>query len=489
MRYIDKHDLKIVLKFLGEALQIIGISVFILGFFSLISDYKHYENISYILPGGLMIVLASFLSRVNVDKSERMETRHALVLSAIAWLIIPLFCSIPFYIASTSLDPLTKFVDAYFEAMSAFTGAGLSMIQNLDTHSSTFLFFRSGLAWIGSVGIIMLFLLILSPSPAVAKLYSAEARTGRIKSTMKGTVREIWKIYILWTIIGVIALLLLGVNFLDSAAHIMTAIGTQGFSTHDTSIGFYYNNIPVQIVLMLFMIMGAISFYIHFNLLDRKFSVVLRNLELKIFILLIVIGSVVICANLLFLQHYATDDAVKQSTFNVVSAVTTTGFSNTDIGNFDNASKFILIILMIIGGCSISTAGGLKVLKILILTENAWMRIKKALLPESAVVKVKLGGILLTEEEISYITFLAFLFFIIYGLGVIIFLYLGYPTMDALFVCATAISNNGVNTLSGTVWFDMNILGKTTLVFLMYAGRLEILPVLALIFGIVKRIK
>jgi len=157
MRYIDKYDFKIVLKFLGEALQIIGMSVFILGFFSLISDYKHYENVSYILPGGLMIVLASFLSRVNVDKSERIETRHALVLSAIAWLLIPLFCSIPFYIASTSVDPLTKFVDAYFEAMSAFTGAGLTMIQNLDMHSSTFLFFRSGLAWIGGVGLLCFF--------------------------------------------------------------------------------------------------------------------------------------------------------------------------------------------------------------------------------------------------------------------------------------------------------------------------------------------
>ncbi|MDI6730896.1 MAG: TrkH family potassium uptake protein, partial [Candidatus Altarchaeum sp.] len=401
----------------------------------------------------------------------------------------PLFCSIPFYVASTSVDPLMKFVDAYFEAMSALTGAGLTMIQHLDTHSPTFLFFRSGLAWIGGVGIIMLFLLILKPSPAIVKLYSAEARTGRIKTTMKGTVKEIWKIYIIFTVIGVIALLLLGVNFLDSVAHIMTAIGTQGFSTHDESIGFYYNNVQVQIVLMLFMILGAISFYIHFNLLDRKFAVVLRNLELKFFLLLIVIGSIVVCANLLFLNHYAIDDAIKQSTFNVVSAVTTTGFSNADIGKFDDASKFILLILIIIGGCSISTAGGLKVLKILILTENAWMRIKKVLLPEKAVVTVKLGGIQLTDEEISYITFLAFLFFIIYSIGVVIFLYMGYLTVDALFVCATAISNNGINILGGTAWFDMNIFGKITLVFLMYAGRLEILPVLALIFGIVKRIK
>lgn len=488
MRYIDKHDFKIVLKFLGEVLQIVGIGISILGFFSIILDYEHYENILYILPGGLMVVLASFLSRIKVDESEKLETRHALILSAIAWLIVPLFCSIPFYTASAS-DPLTKFVDAYFEAMSAFTGAGLSMIQNLDIHSPAFLLFRSGLAWIGGVGIIMLFLLILSPSPAVAKLYSAEARTGRIKPTMRGTVKEIWKIYIVFTVIGIAALLLLGVNPLDAVTHIMDAIATQGFSTHDASVGFYYNNISVQIVLMIFMILGAISFYIHFNFLDRKFSVVLRNLELKIFILIMVVGIIIVCANLLFLQHYAIDDAVKQSTFNVVSAATTTGFSNANIGNFDNASKFILIILMIIGGSSISTAGGLKVIKILVLVENAWMRIKKALLPESAVVKAKLGGISLTEEEISYITFLVFLFFIIYGLGVIIFLYLGYSPMDALFVCATAISDNGLNTLSGTAWFDMNILGKITLIFLMYAGRLEVLPVLALIFGIVKRIK
>ncbi|OQX18205.1 MAG: hypothetical protein BWK75_06835 [Candidatus Altiarchaeales archaeon A3] len=487
MRYIDKHDLKIVSKFLGEALGIIGMSIFILGFFSLIADYSHYENISYILPGGLMAAFAGFFYKSGID--GRMETRHALVLSAVAWLLIPLFCSIPFYIASTATDPLIKFIDAYFEAMSAFTGAGLTMIQNLDTHSPTFLFFRSGLAWIGGVGIIMLFLLILKPSSAIAKLYSSEARTGRIKTTTKGTVKEIWKIYIIFTIIGVIALLLLGVNFLDAVTHTMTAIGTQGFSTHDAGIGFYYDNVPVQIVLMLFMILGAISFYIHFNLLDRKFAVVLRNLELKIFLLLIVIGSIVIFINLFFLNHYAMTDAIKQSTFNVVSAVTTTGFTNADIGNFDNASKFILIILMIIGGCSISTAGGLKVLKMLILAENAWMRIKKVLLPERAVVKVKLGGIPLTDEEISYITFLTFLFFIIYGLGVIIFLYLGYPTIDALFVCATAISDNGINTLSGTAWFDMSIIGKVTLIFLMYAGRLEILPVLALIFGIVKRIK
>lgn len=487
MRYLDKHDFKIVFKFLGEALGIIGISIFILGFLALISDYSHYENILYILPGGLMVTFAGIFSRFGVD--GRMEMRHALVLSAIAWLIIPLLCSIPFYAASTAADPVIKFVDAYFEAISAFTGTGLTMIQNLDAQSPTFLFFRSGLAWIGGVGIIMLFLLILRPSSAVAKLYSSEARTGRIKPTMKGTVKEIWKIYITFTIIGVIALLLLGVNFLDAITHTMTAIGTQGFSTHDNSIGFYYNNVPVQIVLMILMMLGAISFFVHFNLLDRKFSVILRNLELKVFLLLIVIGSIIVCLNLLFINNYTMDDAIKQSTFNVVSAVTTTGFTNADVGNFDNTSKFILIILMIIGGCSISTAGGLKILKMLILTENAWMRIKKVLLPERAIVTVKLGGISLTEEEISYITFLVFLFFIIYGLGVIIFLYLEYPTIDALFVCATAISNNGINTLSGTAWFDTSIIGKVALIFLMYAGRLEILPVFALVFGILKRIR
>jgi len=486
MRYIDKTDFKIVLKFLGEAFLLIGISIFILGFFALISDYNHYENVSYILPGGLISVSGIFLSKQGVN--GRIETRHALMVSAIAWLVIPLFCSIPFYLASTSTDPLIKFIDAYFEAMSAFTGAGLTMIQNLDNHSPTFLFFRSGLAWIGGVGIIMLFLLILKTPTTILKLYAAEARTGRIKPTMRGTVREIWKIYILFTIIGIVALLLLGVNFIDAICHIMTAIATQGFSTHDNSIGFYYNNIYVLIVLMIFMIIGGTSFYVIFNILDRNFSVVLKNLELKIYILLIVVGSLIIFLNLVYIQHYAIDDAVKQSTFNVVSAVTTTGFTNTDIRNFDDASKFILIGLMIIGGCSISTAGGLKIIKFLILAANTWARIKKALLPESAIVMVKFSGIVFTEEEVSYITFLAFLFFIIYGIGVLIFLYLGYDTMDALFVCATAISDNGMNTLSGDAWFDMNPAGKITLIFLMFAGRLEILPILAIIFGIFKRI-
>lgn len=607
MKYLDIKDLRIIFKNLGDILLVIGMSLFIIGLFSFIIDYKNLTNFIFLSPGIFSLIIGLILINIKdhlLKNSEflnipsfhsRMELRHTFILSAITWLLIPLFCSIPFFMFSSHENLLSIFIDSYFEAMSAFTGAGLTMMQNLDNSSQAFLFFRSGLAWIGGVGIIMLFLLILTPSPAVAKLYSAEARTERIKATMRGTVKEIWKIYIFFTILGFILLLLVGMNSFDALTHAMTSLATQGFSTHNSSIGYYYNNWTIQIVLMFLMIVGAISFYIYFQIADQlkeifeylkakffgfikgkaykeeeknpifvikdirnilkflknkeiseelknifnlngeiltnktnvkiitehKFEIIeknynvkyileyrgidivvykekskiltknlrliFHNLELRTMIMLIVVGTIIIFLNLHFLQNFAIQDALKLSSFNVVSAVTTTGFVNGDIGSFDNVSKLILILLMIIGGSSGSTAGGIKIIKFLILSENVVMKIKKVLLPEKAVFTVKLMNVPLTENEISYVSFLIFIFISFYLLGVIIFLYLGYSPMDSLFVCASAISDNGINTLSGDLWFGMNDIGKVVLIFLMYAGRLEILPVLALIVAIFSR--
>lgn len=488
MKYIDQHDWHLVIRELSEILIVIGVSLLVLGLVAILWD-RNIENIIFLLPGVLCIffgyVFGYVFTKYKSDTGDRrIEMKHAFILSAITWLLIPFFCSIPFILFSHG-----DVLNSYFEAMSAFTGAGLSMIQNLDSLSDSFLFFRSGLAWIGGVGIIVLFLLSLKPSVVVSKLYSSEARglESRIRPSIRRTVKEIWKIYIFYTILAALVLIVLGMSTFDGLTHGMTAIATQGFSPHDKSLGYYYNNPLVQIGVMVFMIIGATSFLVLFQLFDGNFKAIFKNSEFKFMLLLIFIGIIVVFFNLYLIKNYELDDALKSSSFQVVSAVTSTGFSNTDINKFDDASKFILIMLMLVGGCAGSTAGGLKIFKIMILIENSWIKIKRALLPETAIVPIKLMGKPLTEEEISYVSSLILLFLIAYTLGVAVFLYFGYSPIDSMFICASALSDNGLNTLEGAAWFDMNPIAKATLIFLMYAGRLEILPVLVLIFGIFMR--
>jgi len=483
VKYLERSDWFLILRVLSEILIVVGFSLLVLGFVSLLVD-RNIENIVFLLPGALCMSLSYYLKRYPSEKN--MEMKHAFIISAITWIIIPLFCSVPFILFSD-----WGVLNSYFEAMSAFTGSGLTMIQNLDSRSASFLFFRSGLAWIGGVGIIVLFLLILKPSIVISKLYSAEARVfeTRIKPNIKGTIKEIWKIYLFFSVIAALVLILLGMSPFDGLTHAMTALATQGFSSHDNSLGYYYNNFPVQIAIMIFMIIGATSFLVLFQIKEGNFKAIFRNSEFKFMLFLIFIGIIVVFVNLVLIKNYEVEDAIKSSSFQVVSAVTSTGFGNTDINKFDESSKLTLIILMLVGGCAGSTAGGLKIFKVMILVENSWIRIKRALLSEKAIVPIKLMGKPLTEEEISYVSSLILLFIVVYLAGVMVFLYFGYSTIDSMFVCASALSDNGLNTLSGASWFDMNPFAKVILIFLMYAGRLEILPVLVLIFAVFTRYK
>lgn len=479
MKFVTKKDWGIVFRTLGEILLVMGPVLLIPGVVALFYDIDY--MIIFMAPG-LLCSLVGYGLSTSFHSKLKMSTKHAMLASALVWLIIPLFGTIPF------LDSGFNFLDAYFESISGFTTTGMTIMQNIESYPEPLLLFRSFMQWIGGVGIVVLFLLILMRPGAGGYLYKSETRSQRIKPSMRGTAIEIWKIYAFYTIACAVILYLVGMPLFDAVNHSMTTIATGGFSTHDASIG-AFNSLPlVKPIIIIFMIIGATSFFIHFRILDGNFKAILRSEEFKFMIIIMLIAALLITARLAITEnlHESIQDA-PDILFQVVSIMTPTGYTTIGVTEWDSFTKIILLILMVMGGCYGSTTGGLKILRILILWKCLWRTIKKSLLPEAAVVPVDVMNKPLKNEEIAYVTGLTIAYVILVISGALVFAALDYEPLESISVSVSAVSNVGPTFLPDDVWFGIGSIEKITLIVLIYAGRLEIFPILVLITALIKR--
>ncbi len=479
MKFVTQRDWEVVFRTLGEILLVMGPVLLLPGIVALFYDINYI--VIFMAPGLLCSLIGHGLTSKFHSKLP-MTTKHAMLASAIVWLIIPLFGTIPFLAHEFS------FLDAYFESISGFTTAGMTIMKGIDTYPEPLLLFRSFMQWIGGVGIIVLFLLISLRSGAGSHLYQSETRTQRIKPSMRGTAIEIWKIYGFYTICCAILLYLVGMTPFDAVNHSMTTIATGGFSTHDESIGYFAGNFLVKLIIIIFMIIGATSFFIHFRILDGDFKEILRSEEFKFMILIMLLATLLITARFVISDNfYGSINTAGDILFQVVSIMTPTGFTTIGISEWDSFTKIILLILMVMGGCYGSTTGGLKIVRILILWKSMWKTIKKFLLPEAAVVPVKVMGAPLKDEEITFVTGLTVAYFILVILGALVFAALDYEPLESIGVCVSAVSNVGPTFFTEDAWFNIGAIEKITLIILIYAGRLEIFPILVLITAIFQR--
>jgi len=479
MRFVTKKDWEIVFRTLGEILLVMGPVLLIPG---IVAVFYNINNIFIFMAPGLLCSLVGYGLETKFHSNFKMNTKHAMLASALVWLIVPLFGSIPFLANDFS------FLDSYFESISGFTTAGMTIMKNIESYPEPLLLFRSFMQWIGGVGIIVLFLLILMRPGAGGHLYKSETRSERIKPSMRGTAIEIWKIYGFYTIACAILLYLVGMPLFDAVNHSMTTIATGGFSTKDASIAAFSDIALVKPIIIIFMIIGATSFFIHFRILDGDFKSILRSEEFKFMISIMVVASLLITLRISLTEDFSLGiEELDNIIFQVVSVMTPTGYTTIGITEWDSFTKIILLILMVMGGCYGSTTGGLKIIRILILWKSMWRTIKKSLLPEAAVVPVKVMGKPLKDEEIAFVTGLTVAYALLVISGALIFAALGYQPLESISVSVSAVSNVGPTFLSDEAWFGIGAVEKITLIILIYAGRLEIFPILVLITTLIKR--
>ncbi len=492
-------SLKIVLRDLGAILIIVGfitLSVLIVPFV-----FGEYSNIHPILITAAVYFALGLPMYLGCKNAGETTLKHAMSTAAFGWLLISFIGSIPFLLIgydktnpALALDPLS----AFFESVAGWTGTGLTMIVHENLLPYTLQFWRTMIQWIGGVGVIVLTLAILArPGTGSFTLYKSEGRGHKIQPSIVSTVRTIWWIFLFYTIIGIIILYVVnlltgsGMNLWQSINHCMTGISTGGFSVTDDSIASY--GVITQLAVVFIMMMGAIAFVAHYDLLKGRIKKFFSDAQTQALLVLILIGGAALAIINLNnpVYHGNMLQSIKESGFQFVSAITCTGFSTVDIDRWSGVAKLILSFGMVIGGAAGSTAGGIKLFRAILLAKGTGWRIRKAISTPRRVFSYKLGKKALSAEdafeEVNEAAIISFMWLILLFVGTIIVSYTlpTKPIIDVIFEVCSAQGNVGLTT--GITSVMMPPIAKLVLIFSMWIGRLEIIPVLVFIKTIIGR--
>ena len=508
-------DLRSVLRDLGGIFIIIGfVSLIALAIPLYFGEYGpgcDFDAIGPILITAAFYFCFGFPLYYIFKKADPANFKSAMVTAALGWMFISLISSIPFWLIPYNGTDTMAFLSAFFESMSGWTGTGLTMVGGQESGlPHTLQFWRSLIQWVGGVGVIVLTLSILArPGTGSFVLYKGEAREQKTHPSIISTVRTIWWIFLLYTIIGIISLMIIGAITSDgmspweSLNHAMTGLATGGFSVTSDSIMSF--GAISQIAIIILMIFGSIAFAAHYDLLKGKIRKFLSDTQFKAMIALIIFGVIgLTIANLgIYSGNFLL--SLKTSGFQFVSAISCTGFATADIASWGEAAKLILAFAMIIGGAAGSTAGGIKLFRAILLYKGVGWRIKRAISTPRRVFVHKLGEKSLSKDDamdlINEAAIISFMWIILLFAGIIVVLFVSRtdPILigknvntglsNTVFEVCSAQGNVGLST--GITHLYMDPIGKIMLIFNMWIGRLEIIPIIVLIksmFGIRRNI-
>lgn len=488
-------DLRTVLRDLGGIFMMIGmISLFVLVvpiYFGEFGSNSSVDGIIPILVTSIMFVGFGLPLYFGFRNADPANFKTAMVTAALGWLFVSIIGSIPFILMPYNINTLVNmdFLSAFFESMSGWSGTGLTMVANEELLPHTLQFWRTWIQWVGSVGVIVLTLSILArPGTGSFVLYKGEARDKKTHPSIVSTVRTIWWIFLLYTIIGIVALTIIGVIFSSgmdgwqSLNHAMTGLATGGFSVTDDSLASF--GVISQITVLILMIFGSVAFAAHYDLLKGRFKKFLSDAQLKAMIALIILG--VIGLTLLNLPESGQNFlfSLKRSGFQFISALTCTGFASEDLAGWTEQAKLILSFAMIIGGAAGSTAGGIKLYRGILLYNGVSWRIKRAISTPRRVFVHKLGEKPLSKDDamdlINEAAIISFMWVILLFAGVVIVMQTtGANLSNSMFEVCSAQGNVGLST--GITNIGMEPIPKTMLIINMWVGRLEIIPIIVLI--------
>jgi trk system potassium uptake protein TrkH len=498
-------ELRTVLRSLGGIFIIAGFVTLIALLVPLFSPQTSYDTFGPILITsglyfGFGLPLFYFLK-----KAEPANFKSAMITAALGWLFISVIGSIPFWlIPYDGISHMTP-LSAFFESMSGWTGTGLTMVANEELLPATLQFWRSLTQWVGGVGVIVLTLSILArPGTGSFVLYKGEARDQKTHPSIISTVRTIWWIFLLFTIIGIVILMIIGALTTDgmtpwqSLNHAMTGLATGGFSVTDDSLASF--GVLSQIAILVLMGVGAIAFAAHYDLLKGRIRKFFSDAQLRAMVALIILGVIGLSiinfnnANLGYNGDFIL--SLKESGFQFTSAITCTGFASVpDLSIWDESAKLILAFAMIIGGAAGSTAGGIKLFRAILLYKGVGWRIKRAISTPRRVFVHKLGDKSLSKDDamdlINEAAIISFMWVILLSVGIIVIATI-FPEQslgNSIFEVCSAQGNVGLTT--GITSIGMSPIAKIMLIFNMWIGRLEIIPIIILVksmFGLKRNI-
>jgi trk system potassium uptake protein TrkH len=467
---------KTVFFTLGILQIILGISmiipVFVQIFFSELDS-------SFIGASIVTIIFGSLFFLSNLDHDKKLNLQQAFLLTALSWLSIAVFGSIPFLLSSMSLS----ITDSFFESMSGITTTGSTIISNLETAPRSILFWRAILQWLGGIGIIVM-AITLMPIMNVGGMQlfriSNNDSSEKILPKSKEIALRLIYIYSILTILCAIFYKLFGMSYFDSLTHSMTTIATGGFSNYNESIG-YFDNAYIEIVSMTFIILGSLPFIAYIKFLNGDRQIFKSDSQIITFLKIILFSIIILSLYLSFTEMDKFN--LRSIFFNVISIISGTGYVNDQFDNWGSFTIVLFLSLMFIGGCAGSTTCGVKVFRFQILYLFIVNQLRKMIYPKGIFV-IKYAQNSINEKFIaSIISFIFFYFIIFFGLSALLSLS-GLDFITSISGAATSISNVGPG-LGSTIGPNGNFstlpdISKWILTVGMILGRLELFAILVL---------
>ena len=451
----------------------------------LVSLYYHDGTIGLFLISAAILFAAGMLIYFpvrNVKKDLRL--RHGFLIVVSAWLALGLVGALPFVLLS---DPDLSYIDSVFESMSGLTTTGATIVTNIDALPRAVLYYRQQLQWLGGMGIIVLAVAIL-PMLRVGgmQLYRAETpgpmKDAKLTPRITETAKALWLIYVGITVTCIFAYWLAGMKMFDAIGHAFSTVAIGGFSTHDDSLAFW-NNPTVEVVSVIFMAIAGINFALHFTAWRRASTQpYFVDPELKVYASLLIVFSILVSFALYFTGTYDTIvSSFRYGSFQVISAMTTTGFTTAPFHTWGGALPVILICIAFIGGCAGSTAGGMKVIRVILLYRQSIREIRRLIHPH-AIIPVKIGGQRPSDTIISAVWGFFFLYIANFAVMTIMLTATGLDAETAYSAVGACITNLGPALGdAGPNYASLNDTAKIILCVAMLLGRLEIYTLLVLL--------
>jgi len=475
---------KLVLNIISRILLVISFIMLIPLGWAILDDPSSAESRAFIITILLGLAIVAVIRKffpASGDDFDVLGAKDGLAIVGLSWIAVSLLGSLPFYLSGVA----PTFTDAFFETASGFTTTGATILTWIEGQPRGVLFWRSLTHWLGGMGIIVLSVALL---PAIGRgayaLYRAEApgpTAERVRPRMKETAKTLWTVYFILSAAEVLLLLAGGMPLFDALCHTFGTMATGGFSTQNASIAAYGSYI--QWVIIGFMFMAGCNFILHYQGLRGKVKSYWRSEEFRIYLSIALVLIPLFTVILALGGKGFSESTVRQSTFQVISILTTTGYTTADFDLWPAFLKISLVSLMFVGGCAGSTGGGMKVIRVYIALKAGVKSIIQAILP-NAVMPLKVDSKPVSDTYVvrAAAYFIIYIFLFVFGTAVMTITE-RTDLVTAFSVSVACLSNIGpglgqVGPMENYSWISP--MGKWFLSFLMLAGRLELYSILIL---------
>ena len=436
----------------------------------------------------VFFILGNILARVH-RAPVTPPLSVSLVVVALSWFAIALVGALPFVFGLSM-----SYTDSVFEAMSGWTGTGFTMITSLDTTPRTLLFWRSFIQWIGGIGIVAFGIsLRRKTTVSLFQLYRSEGRSESLMPNVVSTGRRMWLIYLSLTFLFTGLVMLSGTALWDSLNLVMVALATGGFSVHDAGM-MYYNNPMLELSLIPVMLAGALPFKVYFLLYRGNIKGMFKDRIVQVLLLIAVVGSAITSLDLFIFNNLTLEQAIREGTFCAISGYTTTGLQNSNPHFWHAIPIAVVTIMMFIGGASGSTAGGIKVNRVMLAYAGVKWWLKRYFVSRRVLVPLRFEGRTIprhiSDLEISknMVVIMLYSLTIFFSTIIVLHLYItSFGINQIVFEEVSALSNVGLGLGYITAASPLSI--KWIFIFLMWLGRLEIVPAIILAIGVFKGIQ